>query len=132
MIYGVGVDIENHNRFKKYLNDQNQLEIALPIYSKKELSNYSQYKSHLCFAISFCCKEAFFKAFGDSWDEECMWNDIELIFHDAPEKKNIDVLFSGRAKRLIEQNNICEESAFDYLINENSIIFHSLLACRKN
>lgn len=132
MIYGVGVDIENHNRFKKYLNDQNQLKHALPIYSEKELYNYSQFNSHLCFALSFCCKEAFFKAFGDSWDEECMWDDIELLFQDVPERKKVEVIFSGRAKKLIELNNINEAYTFDYIISDDHIVFHSLLVCKKN
>ena len=91
MIYGVGVDIEDHRRFEKYISSSDGLEHLLPIFSQKELHNYSKYNSHLCYALSFSCKEAVFKAFGQDWGEECMWNDIELIFNEAPERKKAKV-----------------------------------------
>ncbi|RLD65510.1 MAG: hypothetical protein DRI84_06680 [Bacteroidetes bacterium] len=131
MIYGVGVDIENHLRFKKYLNVGGETDYLLSIYSERELQNFSQYNSHLCFALSFCCKESVFKAFGQNWGEECMWCDIELLFNDSPEMKQIELVFSGRAKELVDRDNINPNAVIDYSIGENNIIFQSVLECIK-
>lgn len=93
MIFGVGIDIEDHNRFYKYLEQKNESESLLPVYTQsllpvytqKELYNYVQFNNHLCFAISFCCKEAFFKAFGTSWNNSAIeWHNIELFFYTKP------------------------------------------------
>jgi len=130
MIYGIGVDIEDHNRFKKHLESGYGTE--LPIFTKRELHNYSQYNSHLCYALSFSCKEAVFKAFGQDWGDECMWNDIELLFSDVPETKNAEIVLKGRAKSIVEEMGIKHPLTFSYHIDSSKIIFQSILVCEKN
>jgi len=132
MIYGVGVDIEDHRRFDKFVNSIKDLEHLLPIYSKKELQNYSQYNSHLCYALSFSCKESVYKAFGQDWEEGCMWNDIELIFNEAPERKKAKVFFKGHALKIVRKHGIIEPIQIDYSIDESKVIFQSILLCKRN
>ena len=132
MIYGVGVDIEDHRRFEKYISSNDGLEHLLPIYSQKELYNYSQFNSHLCYALSFSCKEAVFKAFGQDWGEECMWNDIELIFNESPEKGKAKVFFNGYAKQIIREQRISDSVDIEYRIDESKVIFQSILLCKTN
>ncbi len=131
MLFGVGIDIENHHRFLKYKNSDSEPDYLLSVFSQKELDNYAKYNSHFCFAISFSCKEAFFKAFGASWNNSKMqWTNIELFFTDIPENKKTSVEFSSFAKELIATHNIITPPFFDYTITESSIIFESILACK--
>jgi len=130
MVYGVGIDIEDHNRFKKHL--ENGDSTKLPIYTERELQNYSQYNSHLCYALSFSCKESVFKAFGQDWGEECMWNDIELLFSDVPEMQTARIVLNGRAKSIVKEMGIKHPLYFKYQIDSSKIIFQSVLICEKN
>jgi phosphopantetheine--protein transferase-like protein len=131
MLFGVGIDIENHNRFIKYQKSKDKTEHLSLIYSEKELKNYSQFDTHLTFAISFCCKESFFKSFGVSWNNSpIQLKDIELIFDDSPEKKKVSVSFLGYANEQITNNNIINPPYFDYTITDTLIIFESILACK--
>lgn len=132
MLFGVGIDIEDHLRFLKYKNSDSKLEYLLSIYSKNELKNYANYNSHLCFALSFSCKESLFKAFGVSWNNSKMqWTDIELLFSDIPENKKARVKFSGYATELIEKYHITYPPEFSYSISDTHIIFESILSCSK-
>ncbi len=131
MLFGVGVDIEDHNRFLKFQRSKDNIKYLLSIFTEKELNNYSKFNTHLSFAISFCCKESFFKAFGVSWNNShIQWKDIELVFADSPEQKIASVFFSGYAKELIVSNNLIYPPYFDYTITESSIIFESILVCK--
>ena len=132
MIYGIGVDIEDHRRFEKYINSGDGLEHLLPIYSANELQNYSQYKSSICYALSFSCKESVFKAFGKNWDDGCILSDIELIFLDYPERNRAQINFRGHAKQLIEKENLMESIFFKYHIDKTKVIFQSILLCKEN
>ncbi len=128
MLFGVGIDIENHHRFLKY--KKSELEYLLSIFSQNELNNYAKYNSHLCYAISFCCKESLFKAFGVSWNNsKIQWTDIELLFSDIPETKKASIFLSGFAEELMINNNIIHPPKFDYTITESQIIFESILSC---
>jgi phosphopantetheine--protein transferase-like protein len=132
MIFGVGIDIEEHHRFLKYLNSQNSSRKLLSVYSDKEIENYKPYNNHLCFAISFSCKESFFKAFGQTWaNSPLQWDDIEIVFNDIPENKNAEVLLSGYAQELIQKHKIDSEIKFDYDISDTSIVFKTILTCQK-
>ncbi len=131
MLFGVGIDIENYNRFLKY-HTKNSSKYLLSVFTEKELNNYAEFDTHLSFAISFCCKESFFKSFGYSWfNSDMEWYDIELIFNKHPKQKKASVLFSGFAKELIISNNIINPPYFNYTITESSIIFESILECKK-
>ena len=132
MIYGVGIDIENHRRFEKFINSKGEIEDGLlSVFTDREIHNYRKYASHLCYALSFSCKEAFFKCFGQDWGEDCMWGDFELFFDDEPGKKRARVKFSGKARELMLKNNIDMQAFFDYHIFENSLIFESYLTCKE-
>ena len=59
----------------------------------------------LRFALSFSCKEAFFKALGVSWtNSNIFWKDIELLF-DGPEIEDYSVELSEYAKETLVKNN---------------------------
>lgn len=124
MIFGVGIDIENHHRFKKYLQagfNQNQISL---FFTPKELSNYNKANNHFCLALSFSCKEAFFKAFGNS---EVDLSNIELLFNNPKSNSEALVHFSGMAKSIIENYNLTSD--FNYTIIGDSVIFEALLTC---
>jgi len=127
MIFDVGVDIEEHQRFLKYL-DSEKSKYLLSVYSQKEIDNYQKFKSHLCFAIGFSCKEAFFKAFGETWANSPMqWTDIEIFFKSNPTHKNAEVIFSGYAKTLINNNKLQISPEFNYKIMPTSVLFEATL-----
>ncbi len=126
MLFGAGIDIEEHGRFLKYKNKDTDLRNNL-IFTKKELENYRLYNSHFCYALSFCCKEAFYKAFGNI---NINLTDIELFFKDIPEKKQAEAEFSGYAKKIIIENKIKEPVFFDYKITDTYIVFETVLTCK--
>lgn len=132
MVVGAGIDIENHNRFIKYYKSDEFSKFLGSIFSEKELKNYSLYNSHLCYALSFSCKESFFKAFSFTKDNiNISPKEIELIFNEFPEKKNASVFFSGEAEKIIKLNNVKFPPFFEYNIFENLIVFESILSCKK-
>lgn len=133
MIYGVGIDIEGRHRFQKFIQKNGQPdEFLISVFSERELQNYSRFQNYLCYGLSFSCKEAFFKAFGDDWGEECMWLDIELLFDEAPEKNKALVVFSGKARQLAQEKGIALPPEFEYEIDAENIIFKALLRCKKD
>jgi phosphopantetheine--protein transferase-like protein len=133
MVYGIGIDIETHNRFQKYLNaDGKPDDFLVSVFSENELNNYRNYPGHLCYALSFSCKEAFYKALGRDWGDACMWLDIELLFDDAPGLKKARVEFGGRAKDIALSEGISLPPEFDYSMDEHQVIFKALLRCKKD
>jgi phosphopantetheine--protein transferase-like protein len=133
MVHGIGIDIETHKRFQKYLNANGEPDdFLVSVFSENERNNYRNYPGHLCYALSFSCKEAFFKAFGSDWGDACMWLDIELLFDDVPESKKARVQFEGKAKALALAKGIILPPEFDYSIDETQVVFKALLRCKKD
>ena len=131
MIIGVGIDIENHNRFIKHHQSGEISTFLKSIFSENELKNYAIYKTHICYALSFSCKESFYKAFSFSKNNiDIDWRDIELIFNNYPENKDALVQFSGLAAELIDKYNIISPPDFNYTISESTVIFESVLSCK--
>jgi len=131
MLFGIGIDIEEHQRFVKYGSSDHNHDLLLSIFTQREIINYTGFNSHFCFALSFSCKEAFFKSLGISWNNSpILWTNIELLFEDAPEKQKATVLFSGYAEQYIQQQNIKLPVDFSYSIDDKHIIFEAYLSCQ--
>lgn len=125
MIYGVGIDIENHARFKKYTDSSFNPEHLALIFSNRELRDYAAANNYLYYALSFSCKEAFYKAFGSS---EVLLNEIELIFNDTNDFKSLEIFFSGKAKAIIQREKLNIIHSYS-VVNEN-VIFEAILECQ--
>ncbi len=74
---GVGIDIEDIDRFKKSPIDKNK-KFYEKIFTKKEIE-YCKKKSNLYqyFAVRFCAKEAFIKAIDKKIND---YKSIEVVF----------------------------------------------------
>lgn len=124
MVYGVGIDIENHSRFKKYTDSSFDPKNLSLIFSKRELENYIPANNHLYFALSFSCKEAFYKAFGSS---EVLLTEIELIFNNANDYKSAEIFFLGKAQEIISKEGISINHS--YSVAKDNVIFEAILEC---
>ena len=90
-VIGCGIDIEELNRFEKLIpaHPDRSGFISL-VYSDDEICSNSNILPHMTFPLAFCCKEAFFKAFGKSWfNSPISWKEIELFFN-MPLKDSVD------------------------------------------
>jgi phosphopantetheinyl transferase (holo-ACP synthase) len=95
------------------------------ICTPRELENLCGNK-RVRFALSFSCKEAFFKALGMSWtNSNISWKDIELLFN-GPGFENYRVELGNYAKEILEKNCArIQEAYFDY--NEKFVRFAVIL-----
>jgi phosphopantetheine--protein transferase-like protein len=123
-IFGCGIDIEELARFDKYIQN-NDYSLMRDICSNREFDNLWVEKG-VRFALSFSCKEAFFKALGVGWpNSDISWKDIELLFRDRG-FENYSVELNGYAKETLVKNNAkIEEASFDY--NEECVRFQVIL-----
>ncbi len=131
MIFGVGIDIENHYRFKKYpkLAAENKLTL---FYTANEIENYKIYDSYLCYAIGFSGKEACYKALCSGEPEIIpALTDIEILFQNAPELQKATIDFSGNARSIINKHKIELPVEFNYTIEKSVVIFEAILICSK-
>ena len=123
-VFGCGIDIEELIRFDKFLaNDDYSL--IEDICTKREFDNLCKDK-RTRFALSFSCKEAFFKALGVSWTNSSIsWRDIELLFA-GPDFNDYHVQLSGHARDMLLKNNArIGEMSFDY--NDEFVMFQVVL-----
>jgi phosphopantetheine--protein transferase-like protein len=100
-----GIDIEEINRFKKFITFPDTIEPFISnVFTSEEISFSLTFGSLLPFALGFSCKEAVFKAFGISWTNSSIkWQEVELLF---PEKDNIqhyELCLNGFAKELFKE-----------------------------
>jgi phosphopantetheine--protein transferase-like protein len=131
MILGVGIDIENHSRFLKYISPNFKPEYLLSVFTQDELDNYSKFNNHLCYAVSFSCKESFLKAFGVGWNNsKIQWGNIELLFNEPPENKNTNIRISGHARKLLDEFSINSFYVYNYSIDNSVVVFESILTCK--
>lgn len=79
MIYGIGCDIVDIHRFKKYIDDKKRLE---KLYTKNELNEFYKITNHRrkmeYLASRFAVKEATSKALGVGISKEFSFHDVEV------------------------------------------------------
>lgn len=127
MLAGCGVDTEEWQRFEKHLTNFPHAPFVKMVLSPAERENYLQFSPALCLPISFCCKEAAFKAFGYSWtNSPIQWQDIHLIFHAHPHAKDYSIRFSGYAEQLYNTSYV-QGLQSDYHLTADYISFEILL-----
>ena len=104
-VAGCGIDIEEHNRFRRKLSSPDGISgFAEMVYTTEEIDCYRDSETDLKFTLGFSCKEAFFKAFGVSWmNSNISWKDIELLFMDENNIYNYSIRLSGYAKELYKK-----------------------------
>ena len=123
-----GIDIEEINRFKKFIKFPDTVEPFISsVFTSEEIKHSLSFGTLLPFALGFSCKESVFKAFGISWTNSSIkWQEVELIF---PEKGNIqkyELLLNGYAKELFKEKNFARfESSFEF--NQDFVVFKFLL-----
>jgi len=76
-IIGIGVDIVDNNRFKKFINNT---KFVNRICSAKEINNLKRKTNKILFLSKrFSAKEAFVKALGSGFRNELSFNDISIL-----------------------------------------------------
>jgi len=127
-IVGCGIDIEELDRFKKHIPTHPVVpDFINLVYSDAEIAANRAIQPHLTFPLAFCCKEAFFKAFGVSWiNSPISWKDIEIIFKESSNLRQYEVLLSGYALELFNRMNCGKfDTKLDY--NDDFVIFEVIL-----
>lgn len=77
--FGIGVDIESINRFKKYANDKNGAFVK-KIYTQNEINYCFLGKTpEIHLAARFCAKEAVYKALCSIGETTLHFQDIEIL-----------------------------------------------------
>jgi len=123
-VLGCGIDIEELSRFDKYINNSD-ISFMENFCTERELRNVYGNK-RVRYALSFCCKEAFFKALGVSWtNSDISWKNIELLFS-GPDFYHYKVNIHAYAEELLRKNNaIIGETSLDY--NEEFVAFQVVI-----
>lgn len=123
-VFGCGIDIEDLSRFDTYI-EHNDFSFLKNYCTERELHNVYGDK-RVRFALSFSCKEAFFKALGVSWtNSDITWKDIELLFT-GPDLHSYTVHLHEYAKELLIKNSLkVGETSLDY--NEEFVTFQVVL-----
>jgi|PlaIllAssembly_1097288.scaffolds.fasta_scaffold27621_4 phosphopantetheine--protein transferase-like protein len=123
-VFGCGIDIEELARFDR-LVDNEGCPLIEDICTRREIDNTCG-DWRVRFALSFACKEAFFKALGMSWTNSgVFWKDIELLFHDNDFGRH-EVRLHNYAKEVLVKNNAAiGETFLDF--NEEIALFQVVL-----
>ena len=123
-VLGCGIDIEELSRFDKYI-DNIDVSFMENFCTERELQNVYGDK-RVRYALSFSCKEAFFKALGVSWtNSDISWKDIELLFS-GPDFYYYKAKMHAYAKELLRKNNArIGEMSLDY--NEEFVTFQVVI-----
>lgn len=122
MIVGCGIDTEEIKRFDKHLADIKNSGFVKMVYTKREIENYgNQYRKYI--PVSFCCKEAVFKAIGDSWTTSPVhWQDIEFILKPGIQP-GYEIRISGHAKKILNNLNNPKVISEFQLSDENATFY---------
>tara|TARA_B100001029_G_scaffold37641_1_gene28895 strand:- start:117 stop:500 length:384 start_codon:yes stop_codon:yes gene_type:complete len=109
-IYGIGTDIANINRIKKFLKNKNFID---RLFSKNEVRKCNnQINKANCYAKRFAAKEAFSKAIGTGISKGINFN--EIIVHNIKSgKPNIKLL--GNTKKIV--NKILNKKKFNIFLS---------------
>ena len=123
-VFGCGIDIEELARFDKHI-DNDECPLMEDICTRREIENTCG-DMRIRFALSFACKEAFFKALGVSWTNSgVFWKDVELLFHDGDFGRYEVHLHSYAKEVLIKNNAAIGETLLDF--NEEIALFQVVL-----
>ena len=96
-IIGIGVDIVNNNRFKKFINNTKFIN---RICSAKEINNLKRKTNKILFLSKrFSAKEAFVKALGSGFRDELSFNDISIL---NDKKGKPYFLFNKKIKKILK------------------------------
>lgn len=122
--FSCGIDVEELSRFDRHIRN-NDYSLMEDIFTERELTSVDGNK-RVRFALSFSCKEAFFKALGVSWtNSNISWKDIELLFS-GPDFDNYKVHLHGYAKELLLGSKAgIGEMSFDF--NDEFVLFQVVL-----
>jgi phosphopantetheine--protein transferase-like protein len=123
-VFGCGIDLEELSRFDKYIRN-NDYSLMEDICTERELMNVAGDK-RARLALSFSCKEAFFKALGVSWtNSNISWKDIELLFS-GPGLDGYQVYLYDHAETLLRENKArIGETSFEF--NDEFVLFQVVL-----
>ena len=96
-IIGIGVDIVDNNRFKKFINNTKFIN---RICSAKEINNLKRKTNKILFLSKrFSAKEAFVKALGSGFRHELSFNDISIL---NDKKGKPYFLFNKKIKKILK------------------------------
>lgn len=127
MVVACGIDIEELNRFDKHLAHFPQSLFVSHVLSEAEILNYLQFNPAHCLPLAFCCKEAVFKALGNTWTTSPIdWKDIELLFHDFPEVKDFEIRLSEYARGMMTSLG-ANQMISSYNIHSDHLVFEVIL-----
>ncbi len=127
MVVGCGIDTEEKYRFTKHIKSFKKSDFLKLVFSQKELDNFYKYGLSLCVPIAFCCKEAVFKALGDSWTTSPMtWKDISITFNSEPLNKEYHISLHNQAKETYELLG-SPKILSDYSCYEDHVTFEIIL-----
>ena len=100
-----GIDIEEINRFKKFVSFPDTVEPFISsVFTSEEINHSLLFGTLLPFALGFSCKESVFKSFGISWiNSSIKWQDVELLFPEKGNINNYELRLSGFAKQVFEE-----------------------------
>ena len=123
-VFGCGIDVEELARFDKLI-DNDDYSLMEDICTRREIDNICGDK-RVRFALSFSCKEAFFKALRMSWtNSDVFWKDIELLFHDNDFNHYKVHLYNYAKDILVKNNAAIGETFLDF--NEEFVLFQVVL-----
>lgn len=127
MISGCGIDTEERYRFEKHIREINSSDFISTVFSAAEIENFTQNDSFLAVPLAFCCKEAIFKALGNSWTTSSIdWKDIEIFFLENPSKKNYKIHLRGTAEEMLKEKGN-PRIISDYEFNKDFVSFEIIL-----
>jgi phosphopantetheinyl transferase (holo-ACP synthase) len=129
-IVSIGYDLEEVFRFSKYINEYHRWDSLLDdLFTAREQHNYGQGSdAALRYTLSFCTKEAFYKAISCSWMQDGPdWKEIELIFH-AEDTGCFKLMLSGKAKECYQNLG----DSFKLSLDEKSGVASSSIIIYKN
>ncbi|MEE6711652.1 holo-ACP synthase [Pediococcus acidilactici] len=82
MIYGIGIDITNIDRFKTLHNPTSFIKKVLTTKEQAELANMSGQRAYEFLAGHFSVKESYSKAYGTGLGKHLNFQDIEVVYDD--------------------------------------------------
>ncbi|HZX11657.1 MAG TPA: holo-ACP synthase [Acidobacteriota bacterium] len=102
MIFGIGTDIIEVKRIKKFIERSTRFRDR--VFTRREI-NYCEQKKNRAhsYAARFAAKEAFFKALGTGWRKGVTFKDVEVI--NQPSGKP-ELVLSGKSKEMIKKQHI--------------------------
>lgn len=103
MITGIGTDIVDTSRFRRFLDEGNSA-LLERLFTQSEMNTCLNRKdSASCLAARFAAKEAFMKALGTGLRDGITWHDVEVI-NDMLGKP--ELALSGRAAEFFKDKKL--------------------------